>query len=89
MAFILLRICDTEEKFEERLSELKNGFLIPRNYKSKLIDLQFSKVRNLPGTTYSEKRNFKLLKKHRVKDSDGVIAPFFTTIQHYLKSQTF
>ena len=34
MAFRLLRICDTEDLFEMRLNELKNEFLIPRNYKT-------------------------------------------------------
>ena len=63
MAFRLLRICDSDEKFENRLSELKNEFLIPRNYKSKLIESQFDKVRNLPGNTFTEKRNLALVKK--------------------------
>ena len=52
MAFRLLRICDNEELFEERLSELKNDFLIPRNYNSKLNNNQFDRVRKLPGNTY-------------------------------------
>ena len=76
MAFRLLRICDSEEKFEARLEELKSEFLIPRNYKSKLIDLQFAKVRQLPGETFNEKRNLALLKKTRTKNTDRVIAPF-------------
>ena len=33
-------------------------------------------MRSLPGTTFSEKRNFALLKKSRVKNTDRVIAPF-------------
>ena len=74
MAFRLLRICDSEEKFECRLKELKNDFLIPRNYKSKLIDLQFNKVRYLPGTSYTEKRNLALKQQTRVKNYDYVIA---------------
>ena len=76
MAFRPLRICDSEDKFETRLSELKNEFLIPRHYKSKLIDRQFDKVRSLPGATYSEKRNLALIKKTLVKDTERVIAPF-------------
>ena len=55
---------------------MKNEFLIPRSYKSKLINLQFDKVRNLPGTTFSEKRNLALIKKAKVKNTDRVIAPF-------------
>ena len=51
MAFRLLRICDNEELFEERLSELKNDFLIPRNHNSKLNNNQFDRVRKLPGNT--------------------------------------
>ena len=50
--------------------------MIPRNYKAKLIDLQFAKVRNLPGEDFSEKRSFALLKKNRVNNSDRVISPF-------------
>ena len=76
MAFRLLRICDNEEKFETRLSELKNEFLIPRQYKSKLIDQQFNRVRSLPGSTYTEKRNLALVKKIKTKNTDRVIAPF-------------
>ena len=68
MAFRLLRICSSEIKFEERLSELKNDFLIPRNYNSKVIDSQFKRIRNLPGQTYSEKRNLALEKKEKKKE---------------------
>ena len=35
MAFRILRICSEEENFEKRLLELKNNFLIPRNYYAK------------------------------------------------------
>ena len=31
------------------MRELRNGFLIPRNYKAKIIDAEFEKVRNLPA----------------------------------------
>ena len=54
MAFRLLRICGNEELLEERLSELKNDFLIPRNYNSKLNNNQFDRVRKLPGNTYAK-----------------------------------
>ena len=76
MAFRLLRICYSEDKFEDRLSELKDKFLIPRNYKSKLIDLQFNKVRSLPGNNFTERRNLALMKKTRSKNYDRVMAPF-------------
>ena len=41
MGFRLLRICSDENIFEKRLAELKNNFLIPRNYTPKLIDSEF------------------------------------------------
>ena len=44
LAFRLLRICGSQELFEDRLKELKNDFLIPRNFKAKLIDTEFEKV---------------------------------------------
>ena len=62
MAFCLLRICDSEDIFEERLLELKNNFLMPRNYKRKIIETQFKKVRDLPGADYKEKRILALQK---------------------------
>ena len=63
MAFRLLRICSKEEFFENRLLELKQEFLLPRNYHSKGIDSQFNRVRKLPGDNYSEKRSLALIKK--------------------------
>ena len=76
MAFRLLRICDNEELFEQRLLELKNDFLIPRNYSNKLINNQFNRVRELPGDTYTEKRNLALQKKKKQTASDRVIGVF-------------
>ena len=76
MAFRLLRICDSEEKFEDRLNQLKTEFLIPRHYKSKLIDQQFNRVRSLPGSNFTERRNLALVKKLKSKNTDRVIAPF-------------
>ena len=76
MAFRLLRICENEETFETRLDELKKHFLIPRNYQSKLIDLQFQKVRNLPGNNYAERRKLALVKKQKQKNSNRVIGVF-------------
>ena len=55
MAFRLLRICSTESIFQERLEELKQDFLIPRNYHSKIIDAEFKKIQNLPGSNFVEK----------------------------------
>jgi hypothetical protein len=78
MAFRLLRICSDEEYFEDRLSELKSEFLLPRNYHSKVIDSQFSRVRNLPGGNYIERRANALKKKEIVNNDDKktrVIAP--------------
>ena len=71
-----MRICSEEEYFNKRLEELKTNFLIPRNYHTKVIEGQFKRVKNLPGTTYSERRN-NALKKKEVKineKKDKVIA---------------
>ena len=70
MAFRLLRICSSELKFEERLTELKNEFLVPRNYNSKVIESQFKRIRNLPGSTYTEKRILALEKKENKKEEN-------------------
>ena len=76
LAFILLRICSDEELFETRLKELRNNFLIPRNYKAKMIDTEFEKVRLLPGNTFSEKRTKALEKvEKRVEDASRIISP--------------
>ena len=77
MAFRLLRICSREAVFEERLEELKENFLIPRNYNPKLIETEFKKVRNLPGANFMEKRENSLAKKTtQDKPTDRLIAPF-------------
>ena len=76
MAFRILRICSEQEIFEKRLDELKNEFLIPRNYKAKLIDEQFSRIKNLPGIDFKEKRKEALKKvKKQTKQSNRIIAP--------------
>ena len=76
MAFRILRICSEQENFEKRLDELKNEFLIPRNYKAKLIDEQFSRIKNLPGIDFKEKRKEALKKvKKQTKQSNRIIAP--------------
>ena len=77
MAFRLLRICSREVIFEERLEELKENFLIPRNYNPKMIDSEFKKVRNLPGANFVERRQNSLAKKvPQDKQTDRLIAPF-------------
>ena len=48
----------------------KNEFLIPRNYQSQIIDSQFSRVRNLPGDSFNDKRNLALKKKVIVNNDD-------------------
>ena len=76
LGFRLLRICSTQEKFEQRLLELKNDFLKPRNYKPKLIDGEFEKVKAISGNTFKEKRKEALKKKEREpKDKNRIIAP--------------
>ena len=76
MAFRILRICSEQENFEKRLDELKNEFLIPRNYKAKLIDEQFSRIKNIPGIDFKEKRKEALKKvKKKRKQSNRIIAP--------------
>lgn len=68
MAFRLLRICDSEIIFNERLEELKKNFLLPRQYKSRIINNQFKRVKDLPGDNYAEKRKLALQKKTRNDD---------------------
>ena len=63
-----LNTLNTLNIFDERLTELKNKFLLPRNYKSRIIDNQFKRVRDLPGDTYAEKRKLALQKKVRNDD---------------------
>ena len=75
MAFRLLRICSSEERFEARLKELKTEFLIPRNYNSKNVEAQFTRVRNLPGENYVEKRKNSLEKKKNNVQTERTIAP--------------
>ena len=76
MAFRPVRICSTEEKFEQRLSELKNDFLIPRQYNSRVIDAQFNRIRNLPGNTYLERRKNTLEKKEKKStENPRIVAP--------------
>ena len=77
MAFRLIRICSYEEKFEKRLTELKEEFLLPRGYKSKIIDGQFKRIKELPGSSYVEKRKEALKKKDKKNTNNRrIIAPF-------------
>ena len=77
MAFRLLRICSKKEIFEIRLEELKNKFLIPRNYHPKIIEAEFQKIRNLPGINFFERRKMSLEKKQpKDKQTNRTTAPF-------------
>ena len=77
MAFRLLRICSLEKDFNGNLDTLKKDFLIPRGYKSSIIDEQFKRIKELPGDTYSSIRQLALEKKNKLNDnSDRVIVPF-------------
>ena len=77
MAFRLLRICSRENIFEERLEDLKTNFLLPRNYHPKIIDAEFKKIRNLPGTNFEERRKSSLKKKmSKDKQTYRIAAPF-------------
>ena len=76
MAFRLIRICSTEERFENRLKELKDNFLIPRDYNNKVIDSQFNRIRNLPGNNYQERRKKTLEKKEKKStENPRIVAP--------------
>ena len=76
MAFRLIQICSTEDKFESRLAELKTNFLIPRRYMSKVIDAQFNRIRNLPGNGYIERRKKTLEKKEKKPaENPRIVAP--------------
>ena len=63
MGFRLLRICSSKPLFEIRLKELKEHFLIPRDYKPRIIDAQFKRLTELPGANYDEQRREALKKK--------------------------
>ena len=50
--------------------------MIPRNFRAKLIDSEFEKVRNLPGDSYREKRRQALEKVNRTEgDPQRITAP--------------
>ena len=77
MAFRMLRICSKENIFEQRLEELKNDFLIPRNYHPNIIEAEFKKIRNLPGADFMDRRKNSLVKKtSKDKETKRLTAPF-------------
>ena len=63
--------------YSERTQELKSDFLTPRNYHPKVVESQFSRIKNLPGNNYSDRRKKSLEKKERNKNNQPsrVIAP--------------
>ena len=68
--------CSSEQMFESRLKELKCDFLMPRGYKSKIVDTQFDRIRGLPGNNFEEKRLFSLEKQTKEdKNKDRIIVP--------------
>ena len=66
MLFRLMRICTYEIDFLKNYEILKHEFLKPRNYKTKLIEEQFEKIKMIEGDTYDEKR--KLVLKRRIRE---------------------
>ena len=72
MAFRLLRIVSSPEMFQQRLSELKTDYLIPRDYKNKVIEDAFDKVRKITR----EEALAKVDKKtHNQKNKGRVVVP--------------
>ena len=62
LAYRLLRICSTENFLTKRLDELRQ-FLLNRQYKPKLIDDAFDKIRNLKRADCLKRKNKKTNKK--------------------------
>jgi hypothetical protein len=76
MCFRLLRICSTPETFDQRLEEMKNNFLKPRGYKTKMIEEQYKRIRNLPGDDFKERRQLSLQKQNKeTRREDRIIVP--------------
>ena len=73
MAFRLVRICETEENLENRLKELKDDFLIPRQYHPRVINAQFNRIRNLHGKDWKEENSGKEIKKN--DGNHRIVAP--------------
>ena len=61
LAYRLLRICSTENFLTKRLDELRQ-FLLNRQYKPKLIDDAFDKIRNLKRADCLKRKNKKQTK---------------------------
>ena len=67
MAFRLLRIVSSPTLFEVRLSELKENYLLPRDYKDRAIEEAFNRVRQisreeaLKKTTKSNNKNNRIV----------------------------
>lgn len=68
MAFRLLRICSSPQLFENRLLELKNEVLLPRNYKDSVIEKAFENVKKI-------KREDALKKVKKTIDENRIVAP--------------
>ena len=68
MAFRLLRIVSSPEMFQQRLSELKTDYLIPRDYKSKVIEDVFEKVRKITREEALAKKKWPLLRVTEVNN---------------------
>ena len=58
------------------MKELKEEFLIPKGYKPKIIDVQFKRIRDMPGNCFIEKRKGALKKKKKLNSQEikGLIA---------------
>ena len=55
---------------------MKEEFLLPRGYKSSVIEQAFQRIRNLPGQTYEVKRNAALEKKIKEnKNKERLVVP--------------
>ena len=62
LAYRLLWICSTDNLLTKRLDELKH-FLLNRNYKSRLIDAAFDKIRNMNRTDSLKRKDKRKIKK--------------------------
>ena len=63
MAFRLLRICSTPQLLDQRLLELQNEVLLPRNYKLSVIKKAFENVKKIKREDALKKVKKKLLMK--------------------------
>ena len=74
---IFTRICSVEDTYKERLQELRDNLLIPRNYLPQIIDAQFKRIIQLPGNSYCGRRSMALERKttNKTKTKTRIIAP--------------